>query len=111
MGVSEEFERTPPRSALEIMRDGISWRRGDEHTLGPIAPIIKVRGDAEALRVANDTPYGLSGAVFTADEGRGLRFALGVEAAMTHINGSSVGRQSRQSLWWREQQRHWPIRR
>jgi aldehyde dehydrogenase (NAD+) len=68
----------------------LPWRRGVEHRLGPIAPIIKVRGDAEALRVANDTPYGLSGAVFTADEGRGLRFAQGVEAGMTHINGSSL---------------------
>ena len=59
-------------------------------TFGPIAPIIKVKGEAEALRVANDTPYGLSSAVFTRDEGRGLRFALGVEAGMTHINGPSV---------------------
>ena len=72
------------------MRDGISWHSGVEHTWGPMAPIIKVRGDAEALRVASDTPYGLSGAVFTADEGRGLGFALGVEAGMTHINGSSL---------------------
>ncbi len=59
-------------------------------TFGPIAPIIKVCPDAEALRLANDTPYGLSSAVFTADQGSGLRFALGVEAGMTHINGSSV---------------------
>lgn len=59
-------------------------------TFGPIAPIIKVTGDTEALRVANETPYGLSSAVFTRDEARGLRFALGVEAGMTHINDSSV---------------------
>lgn len=59
-------------------------------TFGPIAPLIKVTGDAEALRVANDTEYGLSSAVFTRDESRGLRFALGVEAGMTHINGSTV---------------------
>ncbi len=56
-----------------------------KETFGPIAPIIKVNGEAEALRVANDTEYG---AVFTRDEGRGLRFALGVEASMTHINDS-----------------------
>ena len=59
-------------------------------TFGPIAPIIKVDGEAEALRVANDTPYGLSSAVFTRDEARGLRFALRVEAGMTHINDTSV---------------------
>jgi aldehyde dehydrogenase (NAD+) len=59
-------------------------------TFGPIAPIIKVNGESEALRIANDTPYGLSSSVFTRDEARGLRFALGVDAGMTHINDSSV---------------------
>jgi aldehyde dehydrogenase (NAD+) len=59
-------------------------------TFGPIAPLIKVNGEAEALRVANDTPFGLSSSVFSRDEARGLRFALRVEAGMTHINDSSV---------------------
>jgi aldehyde dehydrogenase (NAD+) len=59
-------------------------------TFGPIAPIIKVNGEREALEVANDTCFGLSSAVFTRDENRGLRFALAVQAGMTHINGSSV---------------------
>jgi len=59
-------------------------------TFGPIAPIIKVNGESEALRVANDTPYGLSSSVFTRDGARGLRFALSLEAGMTHINDSSV---------------------
>src|SRR5581483_3576959 len=59
-------------------------------TFGPIAPIIRVNDEAAALRVANDTPFGLSSSVFTRDEARGLRFALGVEAGMTHINDSSV---------------------
>ena len=35
-------------------------------------------------------PYGLSSAVFTRDEGRGVRFALGVGAGMTHVNDHSV---------------------
>jgi aldehyde dehydrogenase (NAD+) len=59
-------------------------------TFGPIAPIIKVEGETEALRVANDTEYGLSSSVFTRDQARGLRFALAVAAGMTHINDSSV---------------------
>lgn len=59
-------------------------------TFGPIAPIIKVSGDEEALNVANDTPFGLSSAVFAGDRSRGLNFALRVEAGMTHVNGSSV---------------------
>ncbi|HZP64637.1 MAG TPA: aldehyde dehydrogenase family protein [Terriglobales bacterium] len=59
-------------------------------TFGPIAPIIRVRGEREALQLANDTEYGLSSAVFTRDERRGLRFALGLQAGMTHINDTSV---------------------
>ncbi|BAY09115.1 aldehyde dehydrogenase family protein [Calothrix sp. NIES-2098] len=61
-----------------------------EEMFGPLASIIKVRDEAEALQVANDTEYGLSSAVFTRDEGRGLRFALGMEAGMTHINDQTV---------------------
>lgn len=61
-----------------------------DETFGPLAPIIKVHGEAEALQVANDTPYGLSSAVFTTDKDRGLRFALGIRAGMTHINDHSV---------------------
>jgi aldehyde dehydrogenase (NAD+) len=61
-----------------------------EELFGPVAPIIKVRNEAEASQVANDTEYGLSSAVFTQDEGRGLRFALGIEAGMTHINDQPI---------------------
>ncbi len=61
-----------------------------EELFGPVAPIIKVHNEAEALQVANDTEYGLSSAVFTRDEGRGLRFALGIDAGMTHINDQPV---------------------
>lgn len=57
---------------------------------GPVATIIKVHGDTEALHVANDTEYGLSSAVFSRDEGRALQFALGVQAGMTHINDMTV---------------------
>jgi aldehyde dehydrogenase (NAD+) len=49
-----------------------------------------VRGDTQALQVANDTEYGLSSAVFAGNGERGLRFALGVEAGMTHVNDASV---------------------
>jgi len=59
-------------------------------TFGPIAPLIKVHGDEDALRVANDTEYGLSSAVFAGTEEHGLRFALRVQAGMTHVNDTSV---------------------
>ena len=61
-----------------------------EEMFGPIVSVIKVRDEAEALQVANDTEYGLSSAVFTRDQGRGLRFALGMQAGMTHINDQTV---------------------
>lgn len=59
-------------------------------TFGPIAPVIRVDGDEEALRVANDTEYGLSSAVYGGDLGRAQRFALGMQAGMTHVNDSTV---------------------
>ena len=61
-----------------------------EELFGPVVPIIKVRGEEEALAVANATSYGLSAAVVTRDVERGLRFALRVQAGMTHVNDSPV---------------------
>jgi aldehyde dehydrogenase (NAD+) len=77
----------PPHVFVDVKNDMHIARN---ETFGPIAPIIKVNGEREALEVANDTCFGLSSAVFTRDENRGLRFALAVQAGMTHINGSSV---------------------
>jgi len=77
----------PPQVFVDVTND---MPIAKFETFGPIAPIIKVNGESEALHVANDTPYGLSSSVFTRDEARGLRFALGLEAGMTHINDSSV---------------------
>jgi aldehyde dehydrogenase (NAD+) len=61
-----------------------------DEIFGPIAPIIKVNDEEEALHVANQTEYGLSSAVFTRDKERGVNFALRVEAGMTHVNDHSV---------------------
>jgi aldehyde dehydrogenase (NAD+) len=55
---------------------------------GPIAPIIRVKDEAEAIRVANDTEAGLTSAVLTGDLGRGSRVAHLIKAGMTHINDS-----------------------
>ncbi|MBF7685569.1 aldehyde dehydrogenase family protein [Acinetobacter sp. B10A] len=62
-----------------------------EESFGPVLPIIKARDEAHALELANDTEYGLSSAVCSADVERGLKFAIGIEAGMTHINDISVG--------------------
>ncbi|RWZ52313.1 aldehyde dehydrogenase family protein [Halobacillus fulvus] len=57
---------------------------------GPIASIIKVANDKEAIEAANGTPYGLSGSVFTEDVNRGVEVAKRVETGMIHINDQSV---------------------
>lgn len=61
-----------------------------EEVFGPVATIIRAEGEDDALRIANDTTYGLSSAVFTGDVERGIRFAQRVEAGMTHVNDTTV---------------------
>ncbi len=61
-----------------------------EEMFGPVVSIIKVSGEAEAIRVANDTEYGLSSTVYTQDLERGVRVALQINAGMTHVNDSPV---------------------
>lgn len=61
-----------------------------DEMFGPVVSIIKVTGEDEALRVANDTEFGLSSAVFTRNVERGVRIALQVKAGMTHVNDQPV---------------------
>jgi len=60
-----------------------------EETFGPVIPITTITSDDEALRIANDSPYGLLCAVWTRDLGRGLRFAEAVDAGWVNINEST----------------------
>jgi aldehyde dehydrogenase (NAD+) len=53
---------------------------------GPVATIIRVADDVEAVRVANNTEYGLTSGVLCRDEGRAARLARQIRAGMTHIN-------------------------
>ena len=55
-----------------------------------MAPVIRAADDSEALRIANDTDYGLSSAVFTKDLEKGVRFARLIEAGMAHVNDQPV---------------------
>ncbi|KAH8766686.1 aldehyde dehydrogenase domain-containing protein [Diaporthe sp. PMI_573] len=59
-------------------------------SFGPSVALYEVDSEEEALRIANDTEYGLSSAVFTEDLRRGLRFAKGIETGAVHINSMSV---------------------
>ena len=61
-----------------------------EETFGPVAPIIIVEDADEAVRVANDTRFGLSAGVITSDFLKGLEIAERLESGMVHINDSSV---------------------
>jgi vanillin dehydrogenase len=61
-----------------------------EETFGPVAPIVTVGSDDEAVAVANDTEYGLSAGIITRDEERGLSIAHRLETGMAHINDSSI---------------------
>ena len=62
-----------------------------EESFGPVKSVIRVKGDEEAIRVANDTEYGLSAAVFTSNIQRGLAVAARIESGICHINGPTVG--------------------
>lgn len=53
---------------------------------GPVATILRARDDDDAVRIANDTEFGLTSSVLCRDEGRALRIARRIEAGMTHIN-------------------------
>jgi aldehyde dehydrogenase (NAD+) len=87
LGGHVERQVLPPHIFADVTNDMPIAR---DEIFGPIAPIIRVRDEEEALTVANQTEYGLSSAVFTRDRERGVRFALRVEAGMTHINDHSV---------------------
>lgn len=72
--------------------DGVhkGMRLYDEESFGPVKPVIRVSGEAEAIRVANDTEYGLSSAVFSRDIQRALRVAGQLETGICHINGPTL---------------------
>ncbi|MFI7584957.1 NAD-dependent succinate-semialdehyde dehydrogenase [Kocuria sp. M1N1S27] len=57
-----------------------------EELFGPVAVVYRVTGDEEALALANDTPYGLGGAVFSTDPDRARRLAEGLDAGMANVN-------------------------
>jgi len=58
----------------------------DEELFGPVAAVIRVKDEAEALRVANDTRFGLGGSVWTTDAARGEAFAQQMECGAAFVN-------------------------
>ncbi|WP_217234984.1 aldehyde dehydrogenase family protein [Streptomyces sp. AC555_RSS877] len=61
-----------------------------QEVFGPVAFLIPFEGEEEAVRIVNDTPYGLSGAVHTGDIERGVNFAKQIDTGMFHVNDGTV---------------------
>ncbi len=57
-----------------------------EEFFGPVAQVYRVGSEEEAIRLANDTPYGLGSYVYTTDEEQALRVADQIEAGMVFVN-------------------------
>ncbi len=66
-----------------------SWRMAREEIFGPIVAVIPFDDENEAVRLANDTPYGLSGSIWTRDSARSLRMARAVQAGNLSVNSNS----------------------
>jgi acyl-CoA reductase-like NAD-dependent aldehyde dehydrogenase len=75
-----------PRSAADPV-----WR---EEVFGPVVAVLPFEDEAEAIAMANDTEYGLSGSIWTRDLGRALRVARAVEAGNLSVNSHSSVRYS-----------------
>jgi len=61
-----------------------------EETFAPVKAIVRVDGEEEAVRVANDNEFGLSAAVFSRDVARAMNVARRIESGICHINGPTV---------------------
>jgi succinate-semialdehyde dehydrogenase/glutarate-semialdehyde dehydrogenase len=59
----------------------------DEETFGPVAAFIRARNEADAIRLANDSPFGLGASLWTRDRSRAERIAAEIEAGAIFVNG------------------------
>ena len=60
-----------------------------EEVFGPVAAVIRFEDEADAIRIANDTPYGLSGSIWTRDGARALRVARALETGVLSVNANT----------------------
>ncbi len=72
-------------SILDRVAPGMpAW---DEELFGPVAIVIRARDEEEAVEIANDSPFGLGGSIWTADQERGERLAHRLDCGAVFING------------------------
>jgi len=61
-----------------------------DETFGPVLPIARFSSEEEAIRLANESPYGLGASVWTSDLERGQRLAEAIEAGMVWVNDVNI---------------------
>jgi betaine-aldehyde dehydrogenase len=76
----------PPTVLAPVANDD---RAAREEIFGPVACVIPFDGEEEAVRLANDTIYGLSGSIWTRDGAKALRVARAIETGVLSINSNS----------------------
>jgi acyl-CoA reductase-like NAD-dependent aldehyde dehydrogenase len=69
-------------------------RSFQEEIFGPVVSVVRFKDEAEAIAIANESPYGLSGSIWSRDVGRALRVARGVETGALSVNSNSSVRYS-----------------
>ena len=72
-------------SLLDQVRPGMPAY--DDELFGPVAAVIRAKDEADALRIANDSRYGLGGTVCTSDPGKGETFARALHCGQAFVNG------------------------
>jgi acyl-CoA reductase-like NAD-dependent aldehyde dehydrogenase len=77
-----------PATIVDHVKPGMTIY--DEETFGPVTTVVRVKGVDEAIRVANDTEYGLAAAVFGRDAHRAFNVARQIDAGHVHVNGATV---------------------
>lgn len=72
-----------------VLTSQVTDRAFTEEIFGPVVSVVPFDDEADAIRIANDTRYGLSGSIWTGDVGRALRVARAVEAGNLSVNSHS----------------------